>query len=106
MFARIFEYKFASLNQAKIAANHISMELGDKIDKFNIQSLSITIGKCASLSIVAKFENNSDLQKFEKHATSLIDQLRKTFTFKEGGFPGVMIFNYEGEAALESVELN
>ena len=82
------------------------MKLGDKIDKFNIQSLSITIGKCASLSIVAKFEDNSDLQKFEKHATSLIDQLRKTFTFKEGGFPGVMIFNYEGEAALESIELN
>jgi len=40
MFARIFEYKFASLNQAKIAANHISMELGDKIEKFNINSLS------------------------------------------------------------------
>ena len=77
MFARIFEYKFTNLDQAKIAANHCSMELGDKIDKFNIQSLSITIGKCASLSIVAKFENNSDLQQFEKYASNLIDQLRK-----------------------------
>ena len=48
----------------------------------------------------------SDLQKFEKHASNLIDQLRKTFTFKEGGFPGVMIFNYEGEASLESIKLN
>ena len=64
------------------------MELGDKIDKFNIQSLSITIGKCASL-IVAKFENNSDLQQFEKYASNLIDQLRKTFTFREGGFPAL-----------------
>ena len=82
------------------------MELGDKIDKFNIQSLSITIGKCASLSIVAKFENNSDLQQFEKYASNLIDQLRKTFTFREGGFPGVMIFNYEGEAALETIDLS
>ena len=45
MFARIFEYKFNNLEQAKVAANHCSMELGDKIDKFNIQSLSITIGK-------------------------------------------------------------
>ena len=57
------------------------MELGDKIDKFNIQSLSITIGKCAGLSIVAKFDNNSDLQKFEKFA-QCYPQLRKTFTFK------------------------
>ena len=37
MFARIFEYKFTNLDQAKIAANHLSMELGDKIEKFNIK---------------------------------------------------------------------
>jgi hypothetical protein len=43
MFACIFESKFTNLNQAKIAANHLSMELGDKIQKFNINSLSITI---------------------------------------------------------------
>ena len=103
MFARIFEYKFNNLEQAKVAANHCSMELGDKIDKFNIQSLSITIGKCTGLSIVAKFDNNNDLQKF---AIALLQQLRKIFTFKEGGFPGVTIFNYEGEASLERIKVN
>ena len=97
MFARIFEYKFNNLEQAKVAANHCSMELGDKIDKFNIQSLSITIGKCASLSIVAKFDNNSDLQKFEKFALGLLQQLRKTFTFKEGGFPGVQFLTMKAK---------
>ena len=71
-----------------------------RLISFNIQSLSITIGKCVSLSIVVKFDNNSDLQKFEKFALALLQQLRKTFTFKEGGFPGVTIFNYEGEASL------
>ena len=82
MFARIFEYKFTNLDQAKIAANHISMELGDKIEKFNINSLSITIGKCATISVVCKFENNSDLQNFEKFASSLLEQMKQTFTFK------------------------
>ena len=106
MFARIFEYKFSGLNQAKIAANHLSVELGDKIEKFNINSLSITIGKCGSISIVCKFENNSDMQKFEKFASSLIEQMHQTFTFKSGGFPGVTIFNYESEAAMEAIELN
>jgi len=106
MFARIFEYKFASLNQAKIAANHISMELCDKIEKFNINSLSITIGKCASISIVCKFENNSDMQNFEQFASSLLEQMKQTFTFKSSGFPGVTIFNYESEAAMEAIELN
>ena len=106
MFARIFEYKFTNLDQAKIAANHISMELGDKIEKFNINSLSITIGKCATISVVCKFENNSDLQNFEKFASSLLGQMKQTFTFKTSGFPGVTIFNYESEAALEAIELN
>ena len=106
MFARIFEYKFTNLDQAKIAANHISMELGDKIEKFNINSLSITIGKCATISVVCKFENNSDLQNFEKFASSLLEQMKQTFTFKISGFPGVTIFNYESEAALEAIELN
>ena len=106
MFARIFEYKFTNLDQAKIAANHISMELGDKIEKFNINSLSITIGKCATISVVCKFENNSDLQNFEKFASSLLEQMKQTFAFKTSGFPGVTIFNYESEAALEAIELN
>ena len=106
MFARIFEYKFTNLDQAKIAANHLSMELGDKIEKFNINSLSITIGKCASISIVCKFENNSDMQNFEQFCSTLRKQMEQTFTFKSSGFPGVTIFNYESEAAMEAIELN
>jgi hypothetical protein len=106
MFARIFEYKFTNLDQAKIAANHLSMELGDKIEKFNINSLSITIGKCASISIVCKLENNSDMQNFEQFASSLLKQMKQTFTFKSSGFPGLTIFNYESEAAMEAIELN
>ena len=106
MFARIFEYKFTNLDQAKIAANHLSMELGDKIEKFNINSLSITIGKCASISIVCKFEDNNDMQNFEQFASSLLKQMKQTFTFKSSGFPGVTIFNYESEAAMEAIEFN
>ena len=106
MFARIFQYKFTSLDQAKVAANHLSMELGDKIERFNINSLSITIGKCASISIVCKFENNGDLNKFERFYSSLLDQMNQTFNFKSSGFPGVTIFNYESEAVMEEIELS
>ena len=106
MFVRIFEQKFTSLDQAKIAANHLSIELGDKIETYNINSLSITIGKCASVSIVCKFENNEDMRKFELFANNLLKQMKQTFSFKSSGFPGVTIFNYESEAALEAHELN
>lgn len=106
MFARILEYKFTSLDQAKVAANHLSIELSDKIEKFNIHSLSITLGKCASISIVCKFEENSDMKKFEQYASSLLRQMQQTFIFKSSGFPGITIFNYESEAAMEAIELN
>ena len=56
--------------------------------------------------LTSKFDNKNDLQKFEKFALGLLQQLRKTFTFKEGGFPGVTIFNYEGEASLERIKVN
>jgi len=32
--------------------------------------------------------------------------MEQTFTFKSSGFPGVTIFNYESEAAMEAIELN
>ena len=84
MFARIFEYRFINLDQAKIAANHCSKELGDKINVLNIQSLSITIGKCASLSIIVKFANTQDLKLFEDYANQLVVQFVNRLPSKKG----------------------
>ena len=46
------------------------------------------------------------MQNFEQFASSLLKQMKQTFTFKSSGFPGVTIFNYESEAAMEAIEFN
>ena len=46
MYAKIYNYKFQGLSEAKVAATFCSEALGKKIIKFNIRSLNISIGQC------------------------------------------------------------
>lgn len=83
MFARIFEYKFANLDQAKIAANHLSVELGEKIEKFNINSLSITMENaqvfrlCANSKKIATCKNLRNLHLRYSNRCSKLSHLRQ-----------------------------
>jgi len=45
MYAKVFQYKFPSITEAKVAASFCSDNLGKQITKFNFQSLNIMIGK-------------------------------------------------------------
>ena len=65
MFAKVYNFKFPGLSEAKVAATFCSEKLGKKIVPFNIRSLNISIGKCGSISINLKFESGEDLNKFE-----------------------------------------
>ena len=65
MYAKIYNYKFQGLSEAKVAATFCSEALGKKIIKFNIRSLNISIGQCGSVAIHLKFETSLDLKNFE-----------------------------------------
>ena len=41
MFAKVYQYKFPSITEAKVAASFCSDTLGKKISKYNLQSLNI-----------------------------------------------------------------
>ena len=45
MYAKVFQYKFPSVTEAKVAASFCSDNLGKKITKYHFQSLNIMIGK-------------------------------------------------------------
>ena len=55
MYAKVFQYKFPSVTEAKVAASFCSDNLGKKITKYHFQSLNIMIGKEGDLSIFIKF---------------------------------------------------
>ena len=65
MYAKIYNYKFQGLSEAKVAATFCSEALGKKIIKFNIRSLNISIGQCGSVAIHLKFETSLDLKNFD-----------------------------------------
>ena len=65
MYAKIYQYKFANVNEAKVAAAFCSDNLGGKIAEYKFQAINIAIGKGGDLSILIKFENIDKLKKYE-----------------------------------------
>ena len=103
MFAKIFNFKFNDVAEAKVAASFVSDAFGKLIVTNNMRSLNISIGKCGSLSIQTKFENSDDLKAFEVKAAEVFRDLKETMVYKEDNFAGVYIFNYEAEAIKAEV---
>ena len=106
MFAKIFNFKFNGVAEAKVAASFISDAFGKLIVDSNMRSLNISIGKCGSLSIQTKFESSDDLKRFEVKAGEVFADLKQTFVYKEDNYAGVYIFNYEAEAIKAEVAAN
>ena len=86
MFAKVYQYKFPSITEAKVAASFCSDHLGQQITKYNFQSLNILIGKEGDLSIFIKFLNIEKLKKYENESDQFIKELKQTFVFKENEF--------------------
>ena len=55
MYAKVYQYKFPGVSEAKIAASFCADTLGKKIVDFNFQGLNVMIGKDGDLSIIIKF---------------------------------------------------
>ena len=106
MFAKVYNFKFPGLSEAKVAATFCSEKLGKKIVPFNIRSLNISIGKCGSISINLKFETGEDLNKFEEKAKEFFQDLKKTFVFKQSDFSGIYVYNYDSEITATDISLN
>ena len=106
MFAKVYQYKFPSITEAKVAASFCSDNLGKQITKFNFQSLNIMIGKDGDLSIFIKFSTIDKLKKFENESNQFIEDLKKTFVFKENEFAGVFVYNYESEATTSEIKIS
>ena len=106
MYAKIYNYKFQGLSEAKVAATFCSEALGKKIIKFNIRSLNISIGQCGSVAIHLKFETSLDLKNFENNSQDFFSYLKKTFVYKESNFSGVFIYNYESEITSTDLNIN
>ena len=105
MYAKIYQYKFPGVSEAKIAASFCADTLGKKIVDFNFQGLNVMIGKDGDLSIIIKFEDIDALKKFEKISDSFISDLKKSFVFKENQYAVIYVYNYEKEATSNEIKI-
>ena len=105
MYAKVFQYKFPSITEAKVAASFSSDALGKQITKFNFQSLNIMIGKEGDLSIYIKFNTIEKLKKFENESNEFVKEIKQTFVCKEKQFAGVFVYNYESEATSTEIKM-
>lgn len=106
MYAKIYNFKFTGLSEAKVAASFCADNLGKKIIDYNIRSLNISIGQCGSVSINLKFEKGNDLKDFNQKSSLFFKDLKNTFVFKESNFSGIFVFNYESEITSTDINFN
>ena len=106
MFAKVYQYKFGTVSEAKVAASFCSDNLGKKISQYKFQSLNVMIGKDGDLSIFIKFDTIDRLKKYENESDQFIKELKQTFVFKENQYAGVFVYNYEAEATSSEIKIS
>ena len=106
MFAKVYNLKIPSMDEAKVAASYISDSFGKLIVDCNLKALNMSLGQCGSVTIQTKFDTSDDLRKFETKAGRTLAELRNSLAYTEKHYAGVYIYAYEAEASDASLSLN
>ena len=86
MYAKVYQYKFPGISEAKVAAAFCSDYLGQKIDEHNFHGLSVLISQEGDLTILIKFDDVTKLKSFDKVADQFVEDLKNSFVFKENKY--------------------
>lgn len=106
MYAKVYNLKFPSVAEAKIAASFCADCFGPLIVDFNMRSLNIALGACGSMTVQTKFDDSETLKKFEAKAQDTFEELKQSMAYKETHYSGVYIYHFEAEAASAELGLN
>ena len=106
MFSTQLQLKFASISEAKIAAQSLCELLKSRITAFNLQGVQVTVGKSGDLAISVRFDEVESMIKFEDDVPTILEDIRNAFVFKSSRFSGVCVLSFEREAMSASVNIN
>jgi hypothetical protein len=106
MFSTQLQLKFASVAEAKIAAQSLCELLKSRISLFDLQGLQVTIGKDGDLAVSVRFKNVASMEKFEKDLPTMLEDIKEAFVFKSTKFSGVCVLSFEREAMSTSLPVN
>ena len=105
MFSTQLQLKFASVSEAKIAAQSMCELLKGRITIFDFHGLHVTIGKEGELAVNVRFEDVAAMAHFEKELPTLLEDINQAFIFKQSRFSGVCVLAFEREAMSTSMAI-
>lgn|GEM_PF-254077 len=106
VFSTQLQLKFASVAEAKIAAQTLCELLKSRISIFDFHGLHVTIGKEGELAINVRFEDVTPMANFEREIPMLLEDIKQAFVFKQSRFSGVCVLAFEREAMSTSVAID
>ena len=106
MFSTQLQFKFASIAEAKIAANSLSDMLRSRISIFDFQGLQVTVGKDGDVAISVRFDEMDALKNFERELPKIVEDTKMAFVDKYSRFSGVCVLSFEREAMSTSIPID
>lgn len=101
MYSKIYHLNFKSLDAAKLAAAHLSEEIGGVIGDGNIASLNIMLQKNGKITVVLRFDSLDELNAFNVMGNRVISKLQGIFTMMTSDeAAAVAVYVFEREAAM------
>tara|TARA_B100000989_G_scaffold38447_1_gene24368 strand:- start:168 stop:497 length:330 start_codon:yes stop_codon:yes gene_type:complete len=98
MFSTQLQLKFASIAEAKIAAQSLCDLLRSRISVFDFHGLHVTVGKEGELAVNVRFESITAMSGFESALPEILEDIKRAFVFKSSRFSGVCVLSFEREA--------
>ena len=106
MFSTQLQLKFASISEAKIAAQSLCELLKGRISIFDFHGLHVTIGKDGELAVNVRFEEVSAMTNFETQLPTLLEDINQAIIFKQSRFSGECVLAFEREAMSTSMTID
>ena len=95
MYTKIFNLKFVSAREAKIASTFLSEEAAETLHSVNAQSLHIFLDHDAAICMTACFDTMSDMRRFTALMEPVIEDLKGSFQIRITDLAAVSIFSFE-----------
>jgi hypothetical protein len=100
MLAKIYQLRFADVNQARYAATYISEGTGGLISEFNVCGLTVLLRKEGAVQVIARFDNQVDFLRLQANRPKIMGDIQKRFPCVIEDIAAVTVYSYEREAMV------
>ncbi len=102
MYAKLYNMKFATIGDAKIAVSYVTEEFGHLISEYDVASMNVTLSADGEMGISVRFDDAETLKAFDKESKKMVAELETSFDCRTSQKTGVAVFTFDREATFVS----